>query len=124
MNIEKMKNEEINYGCCLRLRSGNAGFLVVERSRNHHCGCCLRLRSGNDAFLDTIVEGNPQNSVFKNTFNSENKKEGLICPDKLVFVGFRTWVSRFRGVATKYLQNHLNWYLIETILELIPKPKT
>ena len=27
--------------------------------------------------------------------------------------GFSTWLSRFRGVATKYLQNYLNWYLIE-----------
>lgn len=27
--------------------------------------------------------------------------------------GFRSWLSRFRGVATKYLQNYLNWYLIE-----------
>jgi hypothetical protein len=27
--------------------------------------------------------------------------------------GFTTWLSRFRGVATKYLQNYLNWYLIE-----------
>jgi len=27
--------------------------------------------------------------------------------------GFSEWLKRFRGVATKYLQNYLNWYLVE-----------
>jgi len=27
--------------------------------------------------------------------------------------GFKDWLLRFRGVATKYLQNYLNWYLVE-----------
>ena len=27
--------------------------------------------------------------------------------------GFTEWLQRFRGVATKYLQNYLNWYLTE-----------
>ena len=27
--------------------------------------------------------------------------------------GFSEWLQRFRGVATKYLQNYLNWYLVE-----------
>ena len=27
--------------------------------------------------------------------------------------GFSEWLQRFRGVATKYLQNYLKWYLVE-----------
>jgi hypothetical protein len=27
--------------------------------------------------------------------------------------GFKGWLLRFRGVNTKYLQNYLNWYLVE-----------
>ena len=30
-----------------------------------------------------------------------------------LYVGFLEWLKRFRGVATKYLQNYLNWYLVE-----------
>lgn len=30
-----------------------------------------------------------------------------------LYVGFIEWLKRFRGVATKYLQNYLNWYLVE-----------
>ena len=39
-------------------------------------------------------------------------------PRKSIFIhkfslNIRVWLKRFRGVSTKYLENYLNWYILD-----------
>lgn len=74
-------------------------------------------------FLDTIIEEETTESRIQKYLQFRNQKEDKKIRERdkkyhthtiqNLINGFSTWLSRFRGVATKYLQNYLNWYLIE-----------
>ena len=52
----------------------------------------------------------------RNSIEINNINERL--PSKSIFIhkfslNIRNWLFRFKGVATKYLENYLNWYIID-----------
>lgn len=73
---------------------------------------------------------NKQISIIINELKSNNlcgnensnidniKKLNLTLPRKCLFVhsfslNIRRWLFRFKGVATKYIENYLNWYMLD-----------
>lgn len=66
-----------------------------------------------------IPQLNPNNISGRNTSNIESIKElNSFLPNYCLFIHsfslkIKRWLIRFRGVATKYLENYLNWHIME-----------
>lgn len=69
-----------------------------------------------ESILNLIFQIKNSNLSNKNSIEINNINKKL--PSKSIFIhkfslNIRKWLFRFRGVATKYLENYLNWYIID-----------
>ncbi|MBE6054526.1 MAG: IS1 family transposase [Clostridium sartagoforme] len=73
----------------------------------------------NSNISNIIYELNKNNILGTNNSNLNNIRNlNLSLPNKCLFIHsfslkIKKWLMRFRGVATKYLENYLNWHIME-----------
>lgn len=71
----------------------------------------------------TVVKYIPENAVTRALKGALCRKEKVEAFPNSAFIGecgpdaLKLWMTRFRGVASKYLQNYLNWFLFHRCYE-------
>lgn len=80
----------------LKEKMGKAKCLIVSSNKNIFENWKLQeskiILKGNHGDWDVHIKNTKMENVEKNQ------------------IAFRTWIARFRGVASKYLNNYLNWH--------------
>jgi len=124
IKVPENTNESVQVSFCCN-REHQMEFDVLELGELNSIAMLRRINTKLQKIKFLCIDDNPILKIFAQSkrlpFRIEKEYKKKKERDKKYHTqtiqnllnGFRTWLSRFRGVATKYLQNYLNWYLIE-----------